>query len=267
VATQVTAYRADLVADRAPETWEGVARLSETRPVALSAAGPHAILNFFSLAVALGNPPAGEDLVEDRTAAEALRVLRAIASRVPAGTEKLNPIGLLEAMATGEEIALVPLVYGYVNYARPVHGRHAVAFADAPTAGGGTARGSVLGGTGIAITRRAKPDAALLDHLCWLMSGEVQATFIPEHDGQPSARAAWASPAVNAKAGGFYAATLATTEQAFVRPRHDGCIAFQTEASAIVRRAVFDSLSDAKTIAALRRAWRASRAKARGPLE
>jgi multiple sugar transport system substrate-binding protein len=41
---------------------------------------------------------------------------------------------------------------------------------------------------------------------------------------------------VNALAGSFYENTLETIESAYVRPRYDGYIAFQTDASDIVRR-------------------------------
>jgi multiple sugar transport system substrate-binding protein len=266
VATQVAACRADLLSDAPPGDWREVVRLCERRPVALSLAGPHAILNLFSVAVALGVPPGGDDLMRDDIAAEALALLRAIARRMPAGSTELNPIGLLDSMATRDAIALVPLVYGYVNYSA-ADGRRKVSFADAPAIDGRGIHGSVLGGTGIAITRRARPDAELLDHLRWLMRPHTQCGFIPEHDGQPSALAAWLSGEVDAKAGGFYSATRRTAESAFVRPRFDGYIAFQAEASAIVRRALLDGAGDRETVGALKRAWRERRAKARGPLE
>ena len=124
----------------------------------------------------------------------------------------------------------------------------------------------MLGGTGIGITARAKPDAALLDRLRWLMSAEAQTGFIPAHDGQPSARAAWQSADVNNRWGGFYRATIATTEDAWVRPRFDGYIAFQTTASAIVREALATAAQPTATLAAIRTHWRASRTAASGPI-
>jgi len=48
-------------------------------------------------------------------------------------------------------------------------------------------------------------------------------------------RRAWDDPAVDQEWRGFYAATRATLEAASLRPRHDGAIAFQTEASARLR--------------------------------
>ena len=254
VATQVMALRPDL-AGAPPATFDDVVRLAEKAPVAVSVSGPHALCSFFSICVSLGEEPRGEALIGDATASEALSILSRLSAAAPPGTATLNPIRLLETMATGDAIALVPLVYGYVNYARPAGGRHRVAFADAPVARAGGRHGSVLGGTGIAVTKRAKPDTALIDHLRWLMSEVAQAGFIPDHEGQPSARAAWRSERVNAAAGDFYRATLATVEEAWVRPRHNGYIAFQTAGSAILRETILDGAPPSATIARLRDAW------------
>jgi multiple sugar transport system substrate-binding protein len=254
VATQVMAYRPDLVAD-APKTFDEVVRLAEKARVAVSVSGPHAICSFFSVCISLGEEPGGDGLVSDAVAGEALSILGRLSKTAPRGTETLNPIRLLETMATGDAIALVPLIYGYVNYARPAPGRHRVAFADAPVARRGGRHGSVLGGTGIAVTKRARPDAALLDHLRWLMSKDTQTGFIPEHEGQPSARAAWRSDKVNRAAGDFYRDTLATVEEAWVRPRHNHYIAFQTAGSAILRETILGGAPVPTTLGKLRDAW------------
>jgi multiple sugar transport system substrate-binding protein len=202
--------------------------------VALSLAGPHAFLTFASIAVALGEEPAAhpEHLLSTGTGLAALDLMASVDGRAPARTRALNPIGLLELMSRTDDLALCPLVYGYVNYA----GR--VTFGDAPAATPGGRPGSTLGGTGIAISSRCTPTPALLDHIRWLMGAEAQTRFLPEHAGQPSARAAWADPAVNAAAGDFYRRTTRTCETAWVRPRYAGYIAFQSAASAVVRDAL-----------------------------
>ncbi|HET7412059.1 MAG TPA: carbohydrate ABC transporter substrate-binding protein, partial [Pararhizobium sp.] len=261
VAMQVAARDPDRMPE-APDSWDDVMRLSETCPVALSLAGPHALLTFFSLCLSLGEEPGGEDLISDAAGLEALRRIMRLAERAPKGTEGLNPIALLEAIAARVGIALVPLVFGYVNYAVPARSRAAVAFSDAPRETPSGRRGSVLGGTGIGITRRAKPDGDLLAHLRWLMSDEAQLRFIPDHDGQPSARSAWLSPEVNAAWGGFYAATAETAEQAWVRPRFDGYIAFQTAASDVLRVALEAKAPAGDTLSRLRTLWRAGLARA-----
>lgn len=258
VATQVMALRRDLVDGAAPRSWSEVVDLSKRKPVALSVAGPHIFLSLMSIAVATGEEPGASDLfLSDATFDAALALLEELYRRSPDWTLHLNPIGLLEAMSARHDLTLVPLVYGYVNYTRPLPDRHPITFADAP-AGASGRRGSVLGGTGIAITRRARPDRRLLDHLAWLMSTEVQRGFIPMHGGQPSHRQAWSDAAVNRNSGQFYVSTFATTDEAFVRPRFDGYIAFQNRAADILRTALAERTAHARVIEDLRRAWRAA---------
>jgi multiple sugar transport system substrate-binding protein len=250
-ATQVCAARADLVGEP-PATWDEVERISRTAPVALSLAGPHAFLTFCSIAVALGDEPAADPdrLLSTGTGLDVLDLMAAIDARAPAPTRALNPIGLLELMSTTDRLALCPLVYGYVNYA----GR--LTFGDAPAAAPGGRPGSTLGGTGIAISSRCTPTAALLDHVRWLMSTEAQTRFLPTHAGQPSARAAWADAGVDAAASGFYRRTARTCETAWVRPRYAGYIPFQSAASGLVRDALAAALDHRRALARMQVLYR-----------
>jgi multiple sugar transport system substrate-binding protein len=245
-ATQVCAARADLVGEP-PATWDEVERISRTAPVALSLAGPHAFLTFCSIAVALGEEPAADldHLLSTGTGLDVLDLMAAIDARAPAPTRALDPIGLLELMSATDDLALCPLVYGYVTYA----GR--VTFGDAPAAAPGGRPGSTLGGTGIALSSRCTPTPALLDHIRWLMSTEAQTRFLPAHAGQPSARAAWADARVNAAAGGFYRRTARTCETAWVRPRYAGYITFQSAASDLIRDALAGTLDHRRALARL----------------
>src|SRR5690606_18713185 len=152
-----------------------------------------------------------------------------------------------------DDIRLCPLVFGYVNYTRPTTGARPLAFADAPAMAAGGRPGSTLGGTGIGISRRAAVTPELLAHLRWLLGPEAQRGFIPDHDGQPSRRDAWHDDKVNAVWGDFYAATAATLEAAYVRPRYSGYIAFQTAASAYLREALQSRLAGATVAAELNR--------------
>jgi multiple sugar transport system substrate-binding protein len=236
-ATQVMAV-APRAAAHPPGTWSDVVSLSATVPVALSVAGPHAILTFFSVATALGEPPAANDpdvLVSRAVGEASLDVMATLYERMPSAARALNPIGLLRAMTTGDDIVLCPLVYGYVNYAAPSADGRSLAFRDAPRQAEGGRPGSTLGGTGIGISRRCEISPALLDHLRWLMGADAQVRFIPAHDGQPSRREAWHDPDVNARWGNFYVNTAETLEHAYVRPRYPGYIRFQTDASALLR--------------------------------
>lgn len=232
-ATQVMAWRRESM-ESPPTTWDDVADLAEQGGVVLSLSGPHAALSFQSICAALGANPAadGQIFVERAAGREAWALLSRLAAHSPKGLGGLNPIGILEHMSRHEDVVLCPLVYGYVNYAPG----GVLGFADAPRARAGGPVGSILGGTGIGVSKRCAVTPGLLNHLRWLMSPEAQSGFIPEHDGQPSLKSAWRDAEVNARWGGFYADTFATLEGASLRPRHDGAIAFQTAASERLRQ-------------------------------
>jgi multiple sugar transport system substrate-binding protein len=254
-ATQVSARRRDHVAE-APETWERVLALSKEVPVALSLAGPHAFLTFCSIAVALGEEPAitaEPPFVSRETGARVLDIMASLGTRAPQGSETLNPIALLELMATADTVAYCPLVYGYVNYARVAEGveRHAVSFGTAPTETPGGRPGSTIGGTGIAVSRRCEITPDLLDHLRYLVSAHTQTEFIPQHDGQPASRAAWLDPSVNNASSHFYRDTVRTIEQSWVRPRFVGFTRCQSLASDVVRRAVAGGMERREALVAI----------------
>lgn len=248
-ATQVMAYRPDLTSP--VSTWSDVAALARRGGVALSLAGPHAALSYLSICTALGEPPAESDphlLVSEATGIDAFNLLVDIYAHAEKSTLGLNPIGILNHMAQHDDVKLCPLVYGYVNYARPAPGMKQVRFADAPSRAPGGRPGSTLGGTGIGISTRCKVTPELLTHLRWLLGSDAQRNFIPAHDGQPSRRSAWQDEGVNATWGDFYRDTARTLEAAYVRPRYAGYIAWQAQASAYLRDALTAATSAAPVV-------------------
>jgi len=221
-----------------PATWDEVAELAREQPVALSLGGPHAFLTFASVCVALGKEPRvqpGAEFVSRDTAVRAVELLSGIAVGAPAGTTELNPIGLLDRMRRDRDIAYIPLIYGYVTASTGADG---LRFADAPTAVVGGRRGSTIGGTGLAVSRRAVVDDDLRHYLLWHLDPLTQAAFLPDNSGQPSARSAWQNVALNARSNDFYRGTLATIEDAWVRPRVAGFTEFQSAASAVLREVI-----------------------------
>jgi multiple sugar transport system substrate-binding protein len=251
------ASRQDLLHGTVSDTWEDVVNLSCKYPVALSLAGPHAILTLFSIAVSLGAELGVEQrLFPPRLGEAALEILDAVYRRTKTTSHRLNPIDILETMATSDDLAFCPLIYGYVNYAATSDSaRSAISFSNAPRITGGSIRGSILGGTGIGLSKQCEVSRELLSHLLWLLSGETQTTFIPAHDGQPSARMAWNDSKVNNSWGNFYRSTVETIEQAYVRPRHSGYIDFQKIAAQIVRTGLETGASSTSTVQALEQAF------------
>lgn len=244
-AAQVAAYDPSRLCS-VPSTWDDVDALSEQEPVALSLAGPHALLTLYSFCVALGEAPGGLGELSRDAAEHALARMTGIAGRMDPDWIGLNPIGLLERISSRSDIAYCPLVFGYVNYSvRPMSGggeSWRVAFADAPRVGG-RAPGSVIGGTGLAVSSRAEVSDALAAHLAMLIDDETQSGIIVREAGQPSRSATWASDVVDRASGGFYSATRETLEASWVRPRFAGYTAFQGSGSAIVRDIVLGRIS------------------------
>lgn len=228
-ATQVSAMRAEL--GPTPDTWTDVVAASSALSTMLCLGGPHGILMALSIALADGAEPDEFGAVPVRRLRDALELIEELAARSEPEID-VNPIHVLDRMAAGE-IDYSPLLYQYVNYALPGPGSR-VRFSDAPRGRAGV-RGSVIGGTGLAVSRRCEPSPELIDHLKWLISTPAQIGFIPHHEGQPARRSAWTDPGINSSSLDFYRGTLATIEQSWVRPRHVGFPRLQNVLSAHVR--------------------------------
>jgi len=245
-ATQVMATRADLLDDDPPlDLWPDVMSHAKAGKTALSLAGPHAVLTFLSIAAAAGEtPPCDENTLVSSVGCEAAwHVMRTIYAYMPKHAVAHNPIQLLDHMARANDIALCPLVYGYVNYSQVHTQGRRITYRNAPRFTPTRRRGSTLGGTGLAISTHCTPSPALLQHLHALMQPAAQHGWIPDHAGQPSLTSAWQDARINAAAGNFYQNTYETICAAYVRPRHDGYIAFQSAASAMLREALAHGLS------------------------
>jgi multiple sugar transport system substrate-binding protein len=236
-AAQVMAVRPDLLADPFPETWQDVLALAPRVRLALPLAGPHALLTFLAICVALGEEPACASgaLVSRGVGAEALTILSTVVAAADPRAGSWNPIALLEHMTTSDTIAICPLVYGYVTYTRPSIDRPVV-FSDAPRGRTGGRPGSVLGGTGIAVSRRVQEDTAnLASYLRMLVSDTTQRDVIVANGGQPANRSAWLDSAAASPVAAYFSGTVASVETAWVRPRYPGYVAFQDSASAVLR--------------------------------
>ncbi len=232
-AAQVQAWRPDWLP--APlRTWSEMLDLAKRGLVALPLRPPHALMSLFTLAGNLGRAcgVAGPDLIAPEDGIDVYDRLAALAACVDPLCFEQDPIAVYERMAQPDSpIACVPLTYGYVSYARAGFRPARIAFADIPVAGNSGPIGSALGGTGIAVSARSTQRDAAIDFAYWLASAAIQGGPYAAAGGQPGHAAAWASAEVNQPVDGFYAKTRATLDGAWVRPRHDGYMRFQDQAS------------------------------------
>ncbi len=196
---------------------------------------PHSLMVLYTLAANLGCPCAAAGssvLVDPGVGVGVYDRIAALMSCLHRSCYDMDPIATYERMAAEDsDVDCVPLIYGYVSYGLAGFRPARIAFADIPAAGVNGPGGSALGGTGIAVSRRSAAAEAALDFAFWVASADVQRGPYVAAGGQPGNAAAWDDPAIDAQAGGFYSATRATLDGAWVRPRHDGYMAFQDAAA------------------------------------
>lgn len=234
-ATQVQAWRPDLLGSPA-ETWAEVIALARAGKVILPLRAPHSLMCVMTLAANLGWQPGGngEDFMPHAVGEAAVEQLSELTGHLDERCFSLDPIAALDLMADSDELACCPLVYGYVSYAHAGFRPHRLAFADIPCLGSSGPLGSVLGGTGLAVSARSEQHEEAVKFAYWVTSGDVQRGPYTAAGGQPGHGAAWLDAAVDQAANGFYSQTRATLEGAMLRPRHDGYMAFQDGAARLI---------------------------------
>lgn len=233
-ASQVQAWRPDAL-DAPPARWSDVLDLARQGRVLLPLRPPHVLMVFYTLAGNLGHPcttDPSRDLIDIETGSQVFEAMREIAALVEPACFEMDPIAVSERMAEADsKIVCAPLIYGYVSYALSGFRAHRLAFADIPAVGANGPIGSALGGTGIAVSAFSRAKTAAIDFAYWVASGDIQRGAYAAAGGQPGHAAGWEDQSVNAATGNFYRDTRATLEGAWVRPRHDGYMAFQQAAS------------------------------------
>ena len=233
-ATQVQAWRPDLQTTP-PVNWTEVLELARAGKVLIPLRPPHSLMSFYTLCGNLGQPCAVEgpgDLIDIEAGIQVFEMLREIAALVDPACFEMDPIAVLERMAAPDANAVVaPLIYGYVSYSVKDFRPGLIRFGDIPPVGKSLPVGSALGGTGIAVSAFSEHPDAAIDFAYWIASGDVQKADYAAAGGQPGHADAWEDAAVNLATADFYRATRATLDGAWVRPRHDGYMAFQQAAS------------------------------------
>jgi multiple sugar transport system substrate-binding protein len=256
-ACQVSAVRDELWSlsqtGAPPDTWARVVEIAEhlrdaKSRIALPLNENHAYCAFLSVGVSLVGHKFWRPgkAIDPAAGAASLELLRRVATAVHPLSRDADPIAISDCMSRTNEILYVPLMFGYSSYAREGFRPHRLVFGDAPRGPSG-ARGSVLGGVGLAVSARSanrKAAAALARHIA---SADVQRGLYARSGGQPGHAAAWESSSVNETTGQFFVATRRTIEQAFVRPRVSGHRPFQPRAGQLIHRFIWTRDDSAET--------------------
>lgn len=221
-ACQMTAYRSDLITDL-PVTWEALYSSDASLFRPLTPLLPvDAFDTFLSIVAGRGEdrlPHRATQFVSRENGIYALDVLRRLYALGPDDQLEMNPINVLETLATGDEFACSPCLFGYVNYARSGFRPHRISYADLPVSKGFGRPRAILGGAGIGVSAMSSAPDAAIDFARWISSEPVQSGVYFANNGQPAHRESWVSLAEDPDVAGFFRGGFRTMENAWTRPR------------------------------------------------
>lgn len=258
-AAQVQVYRPDLLATPI-RRWAEAGALAQDGLVVLPMRAPHSLMSFFTLAANLGTPchHHGPELIGIEDGLRVIKALRQVTDHITPDQFDMDPIAASELMATTDRFALMPLGYGYLSYALDGFRPKRLKFADIPVAGANGPIGSAIGGTGIAVSAFSAHRAAAIDYAYWVAGADMQRTLYAQSGGQPGHGLAWEDDGVNAPVDGFYRDTRATLEGGWLRPRHNGYMAFQDAAAQRLNRGLLAREDAADIVGAINTLFRES---------
>ena len=260
-ATPVACLRPDLL-DHVPTVWREVVDLARAGRVGFALIPINALMSFFGMARNLGYGIADQPdrLMDPEAAQHVLGLLREVVALMDPRCLQLDPIGIYEWMGRHNQApAYSPFGYGYTNYSRHAFCRFPLSFHDAPGITDPTPRGTVLGGTGIAVSAYTKHPEVAVDYAFWIAGADCQKGLYTTSGGQPAHAAAWEDDACNALTANFFRNTRKTLNTAWLRPRYDGYMGLQDRAGDIAHACLRGEATEQATIAALDHAYRGSR--------
>jgi multiple sugar transport system substrate-binding protein len=224
-AAQVSAYRPDLISrDSLPRTWEEVRDFARELPTPRRMGLPLVPIDICCVFLTLCANRSGGSFWStewgfDREVVDwAVELLADLVEHCHPVSREANAPQILEELAQRDDLAYVPLVFGYSNYAREGFRRHIVRFTDIPTASERPV-GSVLGGVGLAVSADCSHPDVAADYVARVASADWQRNVYFDAGGQPADRGAWEDERVNARSANFFRDTRQTLELSYLRPR------------------------------------------------
>ena len=230
-AMQCASYRADLMHNESlPTSWEEVFILAKTLAakklyIGMALCPTDCLCSFLSLTAQMGSPIQENNklLVEPSIGLKALTMLRSMRDTFHPKALDWNPIVLYDYMSEQNDIAYSPLAFCYTNYSRTGFRKNILKYHTAPEI-----NNAVLGGAGIAITSSCSNVQEAANYAAWICSDDVQSTIYVNAQGQPGNKMAWENKQANAITNNFFASTMPSLTNAYVRPRYQGWPKFQT---------------------------------------
>jgi multiple sugar transport system substrate-binding protein len=253
VAGHVSACRSDIFENLnipLPRTWADVLELAEKQHqanaprVAIPSIPVDIWCLFMTICANQGVKPYQDEMVvvERNLGIKVITQIARLLEFSPVQARNWNPIKLLDAMSSTDDVLYCPALFGYSNYSTSGFAKSLVTFGEIPDAGFGST-GGILGGAGIGVSSKSKypHEAAQIAKI--LSSPEIQRTLYAKEGGQPGHRTAWLSPDINSDTHDFYSNTLATLDASYLRPRFPGFVQIQSESAEVIAKGVYGEIS------------------------
>ena len=270
-AMQCASYRADLMQNESlPTSWEEVFDLAKTLAtkklyIGMALCPTDCLCSFLSLTAQMGSPIQenkealsnetlkNESLVEPSIGLKALTMLRSMRDAFHPKALDWNPIALYDYMSQENDIAYSPLAFCYTNYSRTGFRKNILNYHTAPEI-----NNAVLGGAGIAITSSCSNVHEAANYAAWICSDDVQSNIYVNAQGQPGNKIAWENKQANALTNNFFASTMPSLTNAYVRPRYQGWPKFQTFLGETIHAYLLHDTAPALVLEKLQAAYTAS---------
>lgn len=234
-ATPSPSWRADLLERQSiqiPTTYSEVVALADAGLAVMPGFPADLFLNWSMLLEALRAKPftQPDQIAETAPALEAMDRLKRLAEKMRPDIYGWNPIAIAEHMTRSDETAYCAFAYSYGNYCRSHFTDRPLTYGNLVSLDDGTPLRSIVGGTGMAITRHCQSMETAVDFSRYCASAEVQSGIYTYAGGQPARREAWVNTELDAFNGHFFSGSLQTHESCLLRPRYNGYVPLQEEA-------------------------------------
>jgi len=252
-AGHVSAARTDLLKANnlvKPKSWQEVLQLAKDQKakggplVALSLDPVNIWCLFMTMAAnqKLNPYSDGVQVVPRQAGIEILNLMIEIGKFGPTQAYEWNPIHLLDALSSTNDLFYCPSLFGYSNYSVSGFRAHRVEFGEIPSSGFG-AIGGILGGAGIGITKSCKNPEIAAKLVEILGSPAIQSSLYATSGGQSGHRSAWLDSKLNDYTNNFYKNTLENLDNSYLRPTFPGFIEIQSGSGDILAEAVYGKTS------------------------
>ncbi|MEM7108839.1 MAG: extracellular solute-binding protein, partial [Bacteroidota bacterium] len=189
-ATPVPSWRPDLLENnniKLPATWHEVTALADRKLAIMPGFTADLFLNWLMLLHSLDARPflSKTSIAHEAAAKKAMHLLKRLAEPMPEEIFDWNPIRVAEIMTQADKFAYCPFAYSYSNYTRlsfsskPLKYGELVMLNDRPLR-------SILGGTGLAISKKCKNKDHALNFSLYCCSSIVQKGIYTYAGGQPA---------------------------------------------------------------------------------